>query len=215
MFVGVRSSVHLFWRFHVLCPVNRQPPHLGGYYFQHRTKGSLKYLTTLSTDRWERWREDRVLVQADAHERLKLTTATLKAPHINWEQDPGLEPAYNPALGRIQILAESRLTSMMVLHDYVSKRITPLQERTHPAWLYTGVNDVMRLERGDGSALSEEVLVLVMGKPSPDPSSHDFVTPSASCQPHSMDQAARSMLLVAMPSMDDVNIASIQRGDQS
>jgi hypothetical protein len=30
MFVGVRPSVHLFRRFHVLRPVNRQPPHLDG-----------------------------------------------------------------------------------------------------------------------------------------------------------------------------------------
>jgi hypothetical protein len=35
MFVWVRPSVRLFRRFHVLRPVNRQPPHLDGYYFQH------------------------------------------------------------------------------------------------------------------------------------------------------------------------------------
>jgi hypothetical protein len=45
-------------------------------------------------------------------------------------------------LGRIRILAESGLTTMMVLHDFVSKRIAPLQVRTHPAWLYTRVNNV-------------------------------------------------------------------------
>jgi hypothetical protein len=39
MFMGVRPSVHLFRWFYVLCLVNRQPPCLGGYYFQHRTKG--------------------------------------------------------------------------------------------------------------------------------------------------------------------------------
>jgi hypothetical protein len=55
--------------------------------------------------------------------------------------------------------------------------------------------------------------VLVMGKLSPDPSSHDFITPPASCQPLCMDQTARSMLLVAMPSMEDVGIAPIQWGD--
>jgi hypothetical protein len=48
------------------------------------------------------------------------------ASRVNWEHDPGLEPAYNPVLGRIRILAESGLTPMMVLHDYVSKRIAPL-----------------------------------------------------------------------------------------
>jgi hypothetical protein len=156
-----------------------------------------------------------LLVQADTHERLKLPTAASKAPCFDWEQNPNLEPAYNPVLGRIRILAESGLTSMMVLHDYVSKRITPLQERTCPAWLYTGVNDVTRLERGDRSALSDEALALVMGKLSPDPSSHDFITSTTSCQPLCIDQAVRSMLLVAMPSMDDVGTAPIQRGDQS
>jgi hypothetical protein len=54
--------------------------------------------------------------------------------------------------------------------------------------------------------LSEEALVLVMEKVSPDPSS---------CQPLCIDQAVRTLLLVAMPSMDNVGIALIQRGDQS
>jgi hypothetical protein len=134
-----------------------------------------------------------LLVQADTHERLKLPTAASKAPCVDWEQNPDLEPAYNR----------------------VSKRIAPLQERTRPAWLYTEVNDVTRLERGDRSALSDEALALVMGKLSPDPSSHDFITSTASCQPLCIDQAVRSMLLVAMPSMDDVGTAPIQRGDQS
>jgi hypothetical protein len=54
-----------------------------------------------------------------------------------------LELIFNPVLGRIRILAESGLISMMVLHDYMLKRITPLQERTHPAWLHNRVNNVM------------------------------------------------------------------------
>jgi hypothetical protein len=62
MFVGVRPLVHLFRRFHVLRPVNRQPPHLGGYYFQHRAKGFSKYLAALNPGKWEHWRQDWVLV---------------------------------------------------------------------------------------------------------------------------------------------------------
>jgi hypothetical protein len=215
MFVGVCPSVRLFQWFHMLHLVNRQPHRLGGYYFEHRTKGSSKYITALSPNGWERWREDWVLVQADTHEQLTLPTVTSTAPRVNWEQDPGLEPVFNPVLGRIRILAESGLTSMMVLHDYASRRITPLQERTRPTWLYTGVNIVMWLERGDGSTLSEEALALVMGKLSPDPSSHGFVTPLTSCQPFCMGQAVRSLLLVVIPSMDNVGIAPIQRHDQS
>jgi hypothetical protein len=73
------------------------------------------------------------LVQADAHEQLKLPTATPMVPRVDWEKDPNLEPAYNPVLGRIWILAENGLASIMVLHDYMSKRITTLQEHTRPA----------------------------------------------------------------------------------
>jgi hypothetical protein len=29
------------------------------------------------------------------------------APHVDWEQDPDLEPVFNPMLGTIWILAES------------------------------------------------------------------------------------------------------------
>jgi hypothetical protein len=138
-----------------------------------------------------------------------LSTAASMTPRVDWEQDPGLEPVFNPMLGRIWILAESGHTSMMVLYDYVSKRITPLQERTRLAWLYTGVNDVTQLEHSNGTTLGEEAPTFVMGKWSPNPSSHDFVTPPASCQPLYMDQAARTLLVVVMPSMDDVGIAPI------
>jgi hypothetical protein len=82
-------------------------------------------------------------------------------------------------------------------------------------WFYTRVNNVTWLERGDGSVLGKEVLALVMGKLSPDPSSHDFVTHPASCQPPCMDQATRTLLLVVMPSMDDAVVAAVQSNDQS
>jgi hypothetical protein len=173
MIVGVRPSVRLFWQFHVLCPVNRQSPRLGGYYFQHRTKSSLKYIAT-PQPRQVGALEEGLGAGANRHPRA-IDAADLRAdgPHVDWEQDPILEPIFIPVLGRIRILAESGLTSMMVLHDYVSKRIAPIQERTCPTWLYTGVNDVTRLERGDRSTLGEEALALVMGKLSPNPSSHE------------------------------------------
>jgi hypothetical protein len=86
-----------------------------------------------------------VLLQTDDHEQLMLSTAAPMVSCIDWEQNPTLELVFNPVLGRIQILAEGGLISMMVLHDYVSKRITSLQEHARPTWLYTRVNDVTRL----------------------------------------------------------------------
>jgi hypothetical protein len=77
------------------------------------------------------------------------------------------------------------------------------------------VNDATRLERGVRLNLSDGVLASMLGKLSLDPTSHDFVTPLAPCQPLCLDQAVRTMLLVSMPSMDDIDISTIQRGDQS
>jgi hypothetical protein len=48
MFVGVRPSVRLFRRFHVLRPVSKQPPCIGGNCFQQRTKGPSKYIAALT-----------------------------------------------------------------------------------------------------------------------------------------------------------------------
>jgi hypothetical protein len=53
MFVGVRPSVHLFYRFHMLRVVSKHPSHIGGYFFQHRTKGPSRYIPTLSPSKWE------------------------------------------------------------------------------------------------------------------------------------------------------------------
>jgi hypothetical protein len=66
-----------------------------------------------------------VLVRTDAHERLMLSTVAPTAPRVHWEQDPGLEPVFNHVLGRIRILLEGGLTSVMVLHDCVEAHRAP------------------------------------------------------------------------------------------
>jgi hypothetical protein len=103
---------------------------------------------------------------------------------------------------------------MMVLYDFLSKHIAPLLERSRPAWLYTGVNDSMCLEHGAGSTWEADKLMTSLAKLSPNPSPPDLITPPASCQPICMDQAARMALLKSMPTLDDIDIASVLRGDQ-
>jgi hypothetical protein len=62
-------------------------------------------------------------------------------------------------LDRIQYLTENGLTSLMVLHDFLSRHLTHLQDRpAHPAWMYTGVNGIMLLDREPGSSLNEVLL---------------------------------------------------------
>jgi hypothetical protein len=95
---------------------------------------------------------------------------------------------------------------MMVLHDFLLKHITPLQEHAHPTWMYTEVNDTTWLECGNRSDWEADKLALMLAKLSHDRSFADFVTPPAPCRPICMDQAARMMLLRVMPSLDDVDI---------
>jgi hypothetical protein len=111
---------------------------------------------------------------------------------------------------------ENGLTSLMVLHDFMSKCLTPLQDRYHRlAWMYIGVNDIMRLDRGPGSSLSDTLLAASLKALTMDQPSAELVTPAAACEPLCANQAARTTLLVIMPTLDDVDIAPVQRGDQS
>jgi hypothetical protein len=126
MLVGVRPSVRLFRCFFVLKAVSPHPPLIGGHYFQHRTPGHACYITPVSPGRWERWREDWALVQADVHDRLILPVGGPTLDRTEWGKDPVLEPGFDPVLDRIQYLAKNGLTSLMVLHDFLSKHLAPL-----------------------------------------------------------------------------------------
>jgi hypothetical protein len=155
-------------------------------------------------------------VQADAHYRLVIPTAVPTLDRAEWGRDPGLESGFDPVLDRIQYLAERGLTSLMVLNDFLSKRLAPLQDRaTRPAWMYTGANDIMRLERGPGSSLNSDLLATCLKALTTYQFSAELVTPPASCAPICMDQATRTALLATMPTLDDVDIAVVQRGDLS
>jgi hypothetical protein len=119
-------------------------------------------------------------------------------------------------LDRIQYLVESGLTSLMVMHDFLSRRLAPLQDRaTRLAWMYTGENDIMRLERGPGSSLDSDLLAACLKALTTDQFSAELATPPASYGAICMDQAARTALLAAMPTLDNVDIVVVQRGDLS
>jgi hypothetical protein len=155
-------------------------------------------------------------VQADVHDWLALPVGGLTLDRTEWGQDPDLEPGFNPMLDQIQYLAENGLTSLMVLHHFLSKRLTPLQDRSHcPSWMYTGVNNIIRLDHGPGSSLGDTLLVASLKVLTTDQPSAELVTPAAGCEPLYVNQAARTALLAIMPTLDDVNIAPVQRGDQS
>jgi uncharacterized membrane protein YgcG len=119
-------------------------------------------------------------------------------------------------LDRIQYLTENGLTSLMVPHDFLSSHLTHLQDwPAHPAWMYTGVNDIMLLDREPGSSLDEVLLAASLKALTVDQFSTYLVVSAAICEPICLNQAARTALLATMPMLDDVDIAPVQRGDQS
>jgi hypothetical protein len=69
-------------------------------------------------------------MRVDINDRLTLPT-----------EFPKLHVAYRAMIERIKHLMRNGLLVMMVLHDFLSRRIAPLQDRAHPAWLYTGEGD--------------------------------------------------------------------------
>jgi hypothetical protein len=81
--------------------------------------------------------------------------------------------------------------------------------------MYTGVNDIMRLDRGPGSSLGDALLAASLKALTTDQPSAELVTLAAACEPLCTNQAVRTALLVIMPTLDDVDIAPMQRGDQS
>jgi hypothetical protein len=212
MYVGMRPSVHLFMLYHLLCSPGHDARPLGGYYFQHRVKRPTPYIAALTPDKWDHWRHDWVVMQGEIHDRLVLLTATL-CNRSHWEKVPDLQSEYCPVKRSIQFLAEKGLTSMMVLHDFMSKRIDPLLDRSHLAWMYTGLNDTTRLEHGDRSDLEPDMLATTLSKMSTNLTSLDFIMPLELCASTCLNLVARSLLLSEMPSMDDIDLTARQVGD--
>jgi hypothetical protein len=118
--------VWLFRHFFMLKAASPRPPLIDDHYFQRRTPGHARYITPISPSRWERWRENWALVQADVHDRLVVPVGGPTLDRTEWGKDPNQEPDFDPVLDRIQYLAENSLTSLMVLHDFLSKCLTPL-----------------------------------------------------------------------------------------
>jgi hypothetical protein len=67
-----------------------------------------------------------VLVQMDIHDRITLPVGGPTLDRTEWGKDPGLESGFDPVLDQILYLADKGLTLLMVLHNFLSKRITPL-----------------------------------------------------------------------------------------
>jgi hypothetical protein len=215
MFIYVWPSVSLFQLFHVLRWSRQGSNLIDTHYFQLWAKGSIAYITPISPGKWDRWREDWVIVRANVHDRLVLPTEFSTAKRSDWEEALKLHRAYGPMIERIKLLMSHGLTVMMVLHDFLTRCIAPLQDRAHPTWMYTGKGETTWLERDSDSDLAPDVLGALLGRLSPDPCSVNFITPSVICAPMCSDQAAWTRLPRELPTLDDIGITARQKGDVS
>jgi hypothetical protein len=125
----------------------------------------------------------------------------------DWEEVLKLHRAYEPMIERIKHLTSHGLTSIMVLHDFLLRHIAPLQDHARSTWLYTRESDTTWLECGRESDLASDVLVTLLERLNPDPSSIDFFTPSIACAPIYSDQETQMKLLRELPMLDDIGVA--------
>jgi hypothetical protein len=117
---------------------------IDAYYFQLYAKGSIAYITPISPGKWDHWREDWMIIHADIHDCLVLSTESPTAKRSDWEETPKLHRAYVPMIERIKHLMSHGLMTMMMLHDFLSRCITPLQDHARLTRLYPGEGDTTR-----------------------------------------------------------------------
>jgi hypothetical protein len=77
-------------------------------------------------------------MRADPHDRLVLPTGAPTGNKDLWEDLLQWQATFKPMVERIRFLAGHGLSSMMVLPNFLLRRIAPLQARVRPAWQYTG-----------------------------------------------------------------------------
>jgi hypothetical protein len=87
----VWQSERLFRLFFVMKAASQHPPLISGYSFQCRTQGHARYIARVSPGRWEHWRDDWALVQADVHDWVALPDTTPTLDCAEWVKDLGLE----------------------------------------------------------------------------------------------------------------------------
>ncbi|XP_062181252.1 uncharacterized protein LOC133885536 [Phragmites australis] len=84
-------------------------------------------------------------------------------PHrLTWEVAPVEDERMHPVLNRIDNLLRAGLTSVMVVADYLRRRLVPLRERAQFAWMYMGPNDITRTHIGAEGDLEEGALATLL-----------------------------------------------------
>jgi hypothetical protein len=133
MFVGVRPCTTIFKHFYTLVGTGKtKRSKIRAYYFQLRHGMAGSYIAAFSSSKWEDWREGWVIAVVDPHDRLELPTEGPQSDRSTWKARPTIPAELDPVLYWIKKLARSGLTSMMVLGDFLKRRIAPCS--SGPGW---------------------------------------------------------------------------------
>ena len=114
----------------------------------------MPYIPGLTSGKWEDWRKGWVITTTEANERLVMPTEGSASDRQSWRAKPSLPSEFDPVLSKIRALAESGLTSLHVLGDFLKHRIAPLKQWPCPAWSFTGPQDYSRTHHGEDSDLT-------------------------------------------------------------
>jgi hypothetical protein len=170
------------------------------------------YISAFSSSKWEDWREGWVIAEADPHDRLELPTEGPQSDRSTWKAKPTIPAELDPVLNRIKKLARSGLTSMMVLGDFLKRRIAPLQQRSRMAYMYTGPNDCCRIARGLSTDFSRAELEVAIRGMTGDAFSPESLILLSRVKALCEDQALRASVLALMPTLDEGGLAVRQLG---
>jgi hypothetical protein len=212
MFVGVAPCTSLFRHFFVLVKSGKTREHIGAYYFQTRPNPTIVYIPTLGGVRWENWRSDWVIASAEANARLILPSDGPALDRKMWMTKPSLAPEFLPVLDRIKGLAMGGLTSMHVVDDLLKRQIAPLQRRQRLCCWFTGPNDIGRIQRGPGTNLSWDELVVLVGGITGETFVPEYLILPQGIPALCDDLGLRTVILVTLLTLDESGMAVRQTG---
>src|SRR6185503_9354110 len=166
----------------------------------------------LTGGKWEDWRKEWMIATTEANEHLVMPTEGPASDRQSWRAKPSLPSEFDPVLSKIRALAESGLTSLHVLGDFLKRRIAPLKQRPHPAWSFTGPQDCSRAHHGEDSDLTQEGLEVVVRAVTGEIFVPEHLILPQGVVPLCEDSSLRVAVLATLPTLDDGGLAPRQTG---
>jgi hypothetical protein len=143
---------------------------------------------------------------------LDLQTEGPLSDRSTWKAKLSLPEELIPVLNWVKTLVRGGLTLMMVLGDFLRRRIAHLQQRSRMACMYMGSNDCCRIVRGPGTDLTCAELGAAIRAVTGETYSLELVVLPRGIKALCEDQAVPSAVLASMPTLDEGGLAVRQVG---